>query len=153
MNTRGRSGSGTNARFHDIGALGQPSAADTLAGVTEWEEPTFADVLEARRWIAPYLRPTPLFAYPMLDELLGTEVFVKHENHQPVGAFKVRGGVNLVAQLGRANVSGASSARRPGTTVSRSRTRPGCSVCTRRSARPRARTRSRSPRCAGSAPR
>ena len=81
---------------------GQPSAADTLAGVTEWEEPTFADVLEARRWIAPYLGPTPLFAYPMLDELLGTEVFVKHENHQPVGAFKVRGGVNLVAQLGRA---------------------------------------------------
>ena len=70
--------------------------------MTEWEEPTFADVLEARRWIAPYLGPTPLFAYPMLDELLGTEVFVKHENHQPVGAFKVRGGVNLVAQLGRA---------------------------------------------------
>jgi threonine dehydratase len=34
-----------------------------------------------------------------LDELVGTEVWVKHENHQPVGAFKVRGGVNLVSQL------------------------------------------------------
>ena len=61
--------------------------------------PAFADVLEARRRIAPYLRPTPLFGYESLSELVGTEVRVKHENHQPVGAFKVRGGVNLVAQL------------------------------------------------------
>ena len=66
----------------------------------QWQVPTFADVLEARRRIAPHLRPTPLFAYPGVDELVGTEVFVKHENHQPVGAFKVRGGVNLVSQLG-----------------------------------------------------
>jgi len=61
--------------------------------------PTLADVLEARRSIAPHLRPTPLYGYASLDELLGTEVFVKHENHQPVGAFKVRGGVNLVSRL------------------------------------------------------
>jgi threonine dehydratase len=67
--------------------------------VTGWQIPTFADVLEARRNIAPYLRPTPLFTYPGLDELLGAEVFVKHENHQPIGAFKVRGGVNLISQL------------------------------------------------------
>jgi threonine dehydratase len=65
----------------------------------EWRVPTFADVLDARRRISPHLRPTPLFGYASLDELLGTEVFVKHENHQPVGAFKVRGGVNLIAQL------------------------------------------------------
>jgi threonine dehydratase len=61
--------------------------------------PTIADVLDARRRISPYLRPTPLYSYAALDELLGAEVFVKHENHQPVGAFKVRGGVNLVSQL------------------------------------------------------
>ena len=61
--------------------------------------PTLADVLEARRRIAPHLRPTPLYGYAALDELVGAEVFVKHENHQPVGAFKVRGGVNLVSQL------------------------------------------------------
>ena len=61
--------------------------------------PTFADVLEARRRIAPHLRPTPLYRYPALDELVGAEVHVKHENHQPIGAFKVRGGVNLVSQL------------------------------------------------------
>jgi threonine dehydratase len=66
----------------------------------EWPTLTLADVLEARRRIAPHLRPTPLYPYAGLDELVGTEVFVKHENHQPVGAFKVRGGVNLVAQLG-----------------------------------------------------
>ena len=65
----------------------------------EWQIPTFADVLEARRRLAPHLRPTPLYGYPALDELVGTEVFVKHENHQPIGAFKVRGGVNLVSQL------------------------------------------------------
>jgi threonine dehydratase len=61
--------------------------------------PTLADVLEARRRISPHLRPTPLYAYASLDDLLGARVFVKHENHQPVGAFKVRGGVNLVSQL------------------------------------------------------
>ncbi|MBD0348908.1 MAG: threonine/serine dehydratase [Thermoleophilia bacterium] len=64
-----------------------------------WPVPTFADVLDARRRIAPHLRPTPLFRYASLDDLLGAEVFVKHENHQPVGAFKVRGGVNLISQL------------------------------------------------------
>jgi threonine dehydratase len=63
------------------------------------EPPTFADVLAARRRIAPHLPPTALNRYPALDELAGTEMWVKHENHQPVGAFKVRGGVNLVSQL------------------------------------------------------
>ena len=49
--------------------------------------------------IAPYLDPTPLRSYPSLDRLVGAEVLVKHENHQPTGAFKVRGGINLVARL------------------------------------------------------
>ena len=61
--------------------------------------PRFADVLEARLQIAPYLRTTPLFSYPRLEEQVGARLFVKHENHQPVGAFKVRGGVNLLSQL------------------------------------------------------
>jgi len=67
--------------------------------VMDWHVPTLTDVLEARHNIAPYLRPTPLYGYGGLDELLGAEIFVKHENHLPVGAFKVRGGVNLVSQL------------------------------------------------------
>ena len=61
--------------------------------------PTFRDVLLAQRQIRPYLARTPLHRYPALDALVGTDVYVKHENYQPVGAFKVRGGVNLVAQL------------------------------------------------------
>src|SRR5919198_4778198 len=60
---------------------------------------TFDDVLAARDRLGRYLSPTPLYRYPALTELVGTEIWVKHENHQPVGAFKVRGGVNLVAQL------------------------------------------------------
>jgi len=63
------------------------------------ELPTFVDVLEARARIAPHLPRTPLHRYPALDELLGFAAHVKHENHQPVGVFKVRGGVNLVASL------------------------------------------------------
>jgi len=61
--------------------------------------PDLADVLAARQQIAPYLRPTPLYRYPTLDALTGARVWVKHENHQPVGAFKVRGGVNLISRL------------------------------------------------------
>jgi threonine dehydratase len=66
----------------------------------DWPTITLTDVLEARRHIGPHLRATPLHRYGALDELLGAEVWVKHENHQPIGAFKVRGGVNLVSRLG-----------------------------------------------------
>lgn len=64
-----------------------------------WPIPTLADVRAAAERIATHLRPTPLYGYPALDELVGTETLVKHENHLPVGAFKVRGGINLIAQL------------------------------------------------------
>jgi threonine dehydratase len=61
--------------------------------------PDLADVLAARQRIAPYLQPTPIYRYPALDALAGAQLWVKHENHQPVGAFKVRGGINLLSQL------------------------------------------------------
>jgi threonine dehydratase len=61
--------------------------------------PTFNDVLAARERISPYLLPTALNRYPALDDLVGTETWVKHENHQPICAFKIRGGINLVSQL------------------------------------------------------
>lgn len=60
---------------------------------------TLADVYEAQNTIAPYLPPTPLHSYPALDALVGAQVFVKHENYQPIGAFKVRGGINFMANL------------------------------------------------------
>ena len=61
--------------------------------------PTLADVRAAQRRIAPYLKRTPLHRYSALDEYLGCAAYVKHENYQPVGAFKVRGGVNLACTL------------------------------------------------------
>ncbi len=75
--------------------------------------PGMTDVLEARRQISTYLRPTPLYSHPALCELLGTDVWVKHENHQPIGVFKVRGGINLISRLSederRAGVATAST--------------------------------------------
>jgi threonine dehydratase len=56
-------------------------------------------VVAAQRRIRPYLARTPLHSYPAIDSLIGTEVYVKHENYHPVGAFKVRGGINLISQL------------------------------------------------------
>jgi threonine dehydratase len=70
--------------------------------MTSADYPGLSDVLAARQRIAPYLSPTPLYRYPALDALAGCELRVKHENHQPVGAFKVRGGVNLISQLSAA---------------------------------------------------
>ena len=61
--------------------------------------PTLADVIAARGRIRKYLEPAPLRHYPSLDRLVGATVWVKHENLLPTGAFKVRGGVNLMAQL------------------------------------------------------
>jgi len=43
--------------------------------------------------------PTPQFAWPLLSRRAGAEVWVKHENHTPVGAFKVRGGIVLFDEL------------------------------------------------------
>lgn len=63
------------------------------------QAPTFQDVLLAQKQIKPYLARTPLHSYPTLNALLGNTAYIKHENYQPVGAFKVRGGVNLISQL------------------------------------------------------
>ena len=61
--------------------------------------PTLQDIIVARPNVYRYLKPTPLYYYSGLSELIGASVWVKHENHQPVGAFKVRGGLNLAAHL------------------------------------------------------
>jgi len=74
---------------------------------------SYDDVLEALPRVRSVLKSTPLFSYPGLSELTGCEYFVKHENHQPVGAFKIRGGVNLVGMLSdeerRAGILGCST--------------------------------------------
>ncbi len=63
------------------------------------DTPTLADVYAARRRVLAVLRPTPLMRHPLLDAETGLQILVKHENHNPTGAFKVRGGANLIATL------------------------------------------------------
>ncbi len=63
------------------------------------QAPTLDDILAARETIRDHLPRTPLRAYPALDRLVGAQVWVKHENLMPTGAFKVRGGVNLMSRL------------------------------------------------------
>ncbi len=61
---------------------------------------TMRDILCARGVLRRYLAPTPLYRHPLLSSRLGFDAYVKHENHLPIGAFKVRGGLNLFANLG-----------------------------------------------------
>lgn len=63
------------------------------------QPPTLRDVYEARRTIAPYLARTPLQYSAGLSRLFDAEVYLKHEEHHPLGAFKVRGGINLLAHM------------------------------------------------------
>lgn len=63
--------------------------------------PTFQDVLEAKSLIKEYLPRTPLYSYPQVNQLLDAKVFIKHENFLPTGAFKARGGINLIHSLSR----------------------------------------------------
>jgi threonine dehydratase len=59
----------------------------------------YHDVLEALPRVHAVLQPTALYEWPGLSQRFGCRLHLKHENHQPVGAFKVRGGVNLVSTL------------------------------------------------------
>ena len=61
--------------------------------------PTYDDVLDARARVYAHMQASPLLTYPLLDEWTGCRTWVKHENHNPTGAFKVRGGLNLLASL------------------------------------------------------
>ena len=58
-----------------------------------------ADLAEARQVVARHLAPTALIDWPLLSAELGCRALVKHENHNPTGAFKVRGGLTFVARL------------------------------------------------------
>ena len=64
--------------------------------------PTLRDVYEAKKTIAPYLPRTPLHYSPGLSQALDAEVYLKHDEYLPLGAFKARGGINLLAHLSQA---------------------------------------------------
>jgi threonine dehydratase len=63
------------------------------------QEPTLNEVYAARGRVYAAMRPSPLMRHPLLAAETGLDIFVKHENHNPTGAFKIRGGLNLLAQL------------------------------------------------------
>jgi threonine dehydratase len=60
---------------------------------------TLNDIYAARTRISDIIRPTPLMSHPLLSNQTGLDLRVKHENHNPTSAFKVRGGLNLVRTL------------------------------------------------------
>jgi len=67
--------------------------------------PTFQDIRRAAEAVHATLPVTPAWSYPALDEVVGCEVVVKHENTQPTGAFKVRGGLALAASMDPAELA------------------------------------------------
>jgi len=67
---------------------------------------SISEVIKARQAVYQKLKPTPLIKYNGLSEIMGAQVYVKHENHHPTGSFKIRGGVNLMSHLKTKGVEG-----------------------------------------------
>lgn len=61
--------------------------------------PTLEDIESASRIVYAAMPPTPQYRWPLLCERLGVDIWLKHENHTPVGAFKLRGGLVYFAEL------------------------------------------------------
>jgi len=72
--------------------------------------PTLHDIYAARARVQPVIRRTPLMRHPLLAAETGLDILVKHENHNPTGAFKVRGGLNLIGTLSAAERRGVITA-------------------------------------------
>ncbi|HEY0420011.1 MAG TPA: threonine dehydratase, partial [Acetobacteraceae bacterium] len=67
---------------------------------------TFAELEQAAALVHAAFPPTPTYAWPLLAERAGTEIWVKHDNHTPIGAFKVRGGLTYMHRRHAAGRSG-----------------------------------------------
>lgn len=80
-------------------SVGQRTGPQSDAFDERMRIPTLRDIFMARQIVDQYLAPTPLVHSPILSEKLGCELHLKYENLQPIGAFKIRGGINLIANL------------------------------------------------------
>ena len=87
-------------------ALRRLAHIPTKKGLSMSREVSLAGAMSAREILRPFLRPTPLRNYPSLDRLVGAKLYVKHENHNPTGTFKIRGGLNLMHHLASQGVEG-----------------------------------------------
>jgi len=67
---------------------------------------SIAEVIRARPIVQPFVKPTALIKYQGLSDLLDADIFIKHENHNPTGTFKIRGGVNLIHHLKQQRIKG-----------------------------------------------
>ena len=59
-------------------------------------------IIAASKNVYQFLKPTALIEYPALSKVLGAKLWLKHENHNPTCAFKVRGGIHCIAQMSEA---------------------------------------------------
>ncbi|MBN0989883.1 threonine ammonia-lyase [Amphritea pacifica] len=64
------------------------------------------EIYKAKKVVSAYMKPSPLIKYDGLSQLLGCEVYVKHENQNITGSFKIRGGINIMSHLKEAKVNG-----------------------------------------------
>jgi threonine dehydratase len=67
---------------------------------------SISEVVRSRAIVRDFLKPTQLLYYEGLSRLIGAEVYVKHENHNPTGTFKIRGGTNLMYHLKQHDIDG-----------------------------------------------
>src|ERR1700722_1609255 len=75
--------------------------SDVMDRPAEAVLPGLAEIEAAAKLVYQHMPPTPQFSWPLINERAGAEVWVKHENHTPVGAFKVRGGIVYMDWLRR----------------------------------------------------
>ncbi|MBI4553085.1 MAG: threonine/serine dehydratase [Candidatus Latescibacteria bacterium] len=61
--------------------------------------PTLLEIIKARAVLRSHLRPTPLYRSPAFSQMLGVELFIKYENHQPIRSFKLRGALYRLSLL------------------------------------------------------
>jgi len=70
---------------------------------------SIAEVVRARSIVERFLKPTQLTHYEGLSKALQADVYIKHENHNPTGTFKIRGGVNLLHHLREKSINGVTT--------------------------------------------
>ena len=64
------------------------------------------EMFRAEKIVYQFIKPTQLINYKSLSELIGADIYIKHENHNPGGSFKIRGGINIMHHLNQAGVKG-----------------------------------------------
>src|SRR5258707_4643912 len=74
--------------------------------------PGLSDLEEAAALVRTAVPPTPQYCWPLLSRRVGAELWVKHENHTPIGAFKIRGGLVYLDAVRRSepNLRGVATA-------------------------------------------